>query len=154
MNNRDPELPQAQLDQFIKEFGPRTYQTISRMPYWLMIQEAIEKLNLKRIKLPKMYLVHIPGRPVEVNDSNYVIVEENIGGRISGSQRYVHETEMLMNDPEVKHEFEMVKKYADLWDNSAANYHVNNGTLYPIDTEQPNNQRPSNFFWKDRAIVI
>lgn len=150
MDNRDPELPQEKLDAFIKDFGPKTYQTISRMAYWLMVKEGIEKFKLDRIKLPKMYLVHIPGRPTEVNDSNYVIVEENIGGAIAGGQRYITETE-IMKDPEVKRQYEIIQRYADLWDNSAANYHVKDGILYPVDTEQPNNQKPSNFFWKDRA---
>ncbi len=152
MDNRDPELPQEKLDAFIQDFGPRTYQTISRMPYWLMVKEGIKKFKLNRIKLPKMYLVHIPGRPTQVSDSNYVIVEENIGGVLSGGERYVTQTK-IMKDPEVKRQYEILQKYAALWDNSAANYHVKGGILYPVDTEQPNNQKPSNFFWKQQAKI-
>ncbi len=147
-DNQDRYFPQAKLDAFIKDYGPKTYQTISRMPYWLMVKEAIEKYNLDRIRLPKMYVVHIPGRPTEVSDGNYVIVEENIGGAIAGAVGSIYDTE-IMKDPEMKRQFEIVKNYANLWDNSAPNYHVNKGILYPVDFEGPNNQKPSNFFWKN-----
>lgn len=143
-DNRDPELPQAKLDQFIAQQGKNTYQTVSRMPYWLMVKEAIEKFKLDRIALPKMYLVRMPGRPAVVNDSNYVIVEENTGGR-----QLDKATDLL--DPELNRQYEIAVKYADLWDNSEPNFRIKDGVIYPVDTEQPNNQRPSNFFWKDRA---
>ena len=111
-----------------------------------MIKEALEKYNLDRIALPNMYLVHIPGRPTEpVSDNNYVIVEAKIDGDTLSCARHVWDHEILKNDPERMRQFDIVKKYADLWDNSGANYMIRQNVLYPIDTEQPNNQPPSNF---------
>jgi hypothetical protein len=144
-NNRDLEFPQELLEQFITKYGKVTYQTISRLAYWLRIKEAREKFNLDRIGQTQMYLVHMPGRPTEVNDMNYVIVEENLG-----DSKFMHETDML-KDPETKRQFDKMYQYAVLWDPSPQNYKVKDNKIYCVDTEQANAQPPSNFFLKDRS---
>lgn len=131
-------LGPLQFKQFINERPGVTYQTISRLPRWLRIKEAIEKFNLTHIGLPHMYLVHIPSRPLDVNDMNYVIVEENIRGK------HLDETTMEQ-DPEVMRQKNIMVTYADLWDNGPKNFIVKDNKVYPIDTEQPNNIAPNKF---------
>ena len=143
-NNRDLEFPQELLEQFITKYGKVTYQTISRLAYWLRVKEAIERFKF-RIGLLQKYLVHIPGRPTDVNDMNYVIIEENVA-----DSKFMNETDIL-KDPEAKRQFDKVYEYANMWDPTPQNYKVKDNKIYFIDIEQANAQPPSNFFLKDKS---
>lgn len=126
--------------------GGKTYQTISRLAYWLRAQEAKEKLGLDRICLPKQYLVHIPGRPHIVEDTNYVIVEEKIR-----DTKPLTDTP-LAGDPEVIQQLTQLIGYTALWDINANNLLVKGNQVCIIDTEQPSVHKPLDFFHKDMSV--
>jgi hypothetical protein len=133
-----------QLEAFKKMTGGgKTYQTISRLAYWLRLREAKKELKLNRICLPKQYLVHIPGRPTEVEDQNYVIVERKIkGGRD-------FKDSPLAVDKELMKQLTWLIGYAALWDLSDHNILIKDGKACMIDVEQPNVHKPLEFFHKN-----
>jgi hypothetical protein len=133
----------AQLEKFKNEVGQTTYQTISRIAYWLRIKEIKAALNLDRICVPDKYLIRIPGRPAEVNDTNYVVGEAALRGAKPFDQTD------LVEDPEVILQLMQVIGYANLWDINSNNILALNGQACIVDTEQPNVAVPTNFFLKD-----
>lgn len=70
-----------------------TFGLISRMAYYLRMQEIIDKEGLS-LKLPEAYLIHLPGRPTIGRDENYVILERSIGQ----SFHYLEQTELAFNE--------------------------------------------------------
>lgn len=42
------------------------------------IKECIKKNNLRHIVTPQKYLYHIPGRPHDLNDMNYIVISEKL----------------------------------------------------------------------------
>jgi hypothetical protein len=64
----------------IKKNSPKTYQTISWMARYLLAREVIQKHGFNDIILPQVYLVSVPGKPQEISDRNYVVVEKKIEG--------------------------------------------------------------------------
>ena len=138
-------ITQANLEKFKAGMG-KTYQTISRMAYWLRAKEAKEKLKLNRICLPQEYLVHIPGRPTQVDDTNYVIIEEKIK-----NAKPITQTD-LATDPEVIEQLVQLIGYAALWDINPNNILANEDMTCTVDLEQPNVYNPSNFFDKNTGL--
>lgn len=132
----------AQLEKFNKEVG-KTYQTISRVAYWLRLKELKETLNLDRICLPDKYLVHIPGRPLQVDDTNYVVAETALDDAVPFDQTD------LAQDPEVIQQLTQAIGYAHLWDINSRNILVSGDKACIVDTEQPNVGVPTKFFLKD-----
>lgn len=53
-----------------------TYQTASRMAYYLVLKDRMHKHGYKYVHLPESYLVHIPGKPHTVQDGNLFIVQK------------------------------------------------------------------------------
>lgn len=138
-------VSQDALDAFIKK-GGKTYQTISRMAYWLRAKEAQTVLGLDRICLPEQYLVHIPDRPEHVDDTNYVIVEQTITGA-----KPLTETPLAC-DPEIISQLTQIIGYTALWDINPNNILASNNNACIVDTEQPNNHKPSDFFMEDADV--
>lgn len=143
LNNRNFKLPDAQLATFITTKGGRTFQTISRMFYWLLAKRAQKELHLDRIGLPHKYLFHIPGRPTTLDDTNYVVVVE----KISGAQPILHTD--LLEDREVVAQLAHIIVRASLWDIHGDNILVKDGKAYLIDFEQINACKPSEFGRED-----
>lgn len=54
------------------------YQNVSRVFYGKQINDFIVQENLDRVYPFKQYLWHIPGRPAELSDENYLVVAEKI----------------------------------------------------------------------------
>lgn len=77
----DKRIPtQDEFDRWKEELKGRIYQNTSRAMVALRAQEAIRKLGLDHlVTVPKTYLVHIPGRPYEIDDTNYIVVEKKFG---------------------------------------------------------------------------
>lgn len=136
---------QSELEKFKADIG-KTYQTISRRAYWLRAHEAKEKLKLDRICLPQEYLIHIPGRPNQIDDTNYVIVEEKIK-----DAKPITQTSLAV-DPEVIQQLTQLIGYTALWDINSQNIIVSGDKACAIDLEQPNVYRPTNFFNKNVGL--
>lgn len=132
-------LTQATLDDFMSHHGGHTYQTLSRMVYWLRAKKAQKELRLDRICLPKKYLVHIPGRPTYADDTNYVVVAEKL------HTKPILETDLL-GDERVVAQIAHVILAASMWDIHAGNLRAtkDNKACF-IDFEQPGDFRPSDF---------
>lgn len=139
-------LSKENVEEFISRYQGKTYQTITRMACWLRAKEAIEKLNLDRIRLPNHYLVHIPGRPTDMCDANYVIVEEQIPDLKSMSQTD------LLGDAEVVRQLTQLIGYSSLWDVNEGNLLAHGDQAVIVDFESPNVHKPSNFYMKDKNV--
>lgn len=136
-------LSRSKLKEFVKNRGGHTYQTISRMAGWLRAKQAQEELHeemhLDCIYLPKKYLMHIPGRPTAVDDTNYVIVAEKVSGLVP-----IFETNLL-SDPNVVAQLAHIILRSSLWDIHRDNVLAKDGKACLIDFEQANGRRPSDF---------
>ena len=66
-------------DGFVKGGIDRT-MNISRLFGYERIANCIKKNKFKHIVLPKKYLYHVPGRPWELADENYMVIAERIAG--------------------------------------------------------------------------
>ncbi len=72
------------------EVGGRTYQNTSRAMTYLRAKEAAEIFGTSElVSIPETQLVHIPGRPTEVDDTNYVVVEKKFGERSDWNSSHV-----------------------------------------------------------------
>jgi len=139
LKHSSSKLPKTELEKFITTKGGRTFQTISRMIYWLRARQAQELLHLDRIYLPQKYFMHIPGRPTIIDDTNYVVVAEKIAGA-----RPILETNLL-DDREIVAQLTHVIINASLFDIHGDNVLAKNGQACLIDFEQPNSCKPSEF---------
>jgi hypothetical protein len=141
LNNSDHELPQAELDDFMLHHDGQTFQTLSRMAYWLRLKNCKEtaKNPLNHIGLQEKYLVHIPKRPDFAADTNYVVVAQ----KIQNAQPITKTT--LLENPAVVAQVTYAICGASLWDINENNVVAADNKVYFIDTEQPNCWPPSKF---------
>lgn len=139
LDHGSSKLPPAKLKEFVRTKGGRTFQTISRMVYWLRAKHAQEELHLDRICLPLKYLMHIPGRPTVIDDTNYVVVAEKLSGVVP-----ILETNLL-GDKEVVAQLTHIIIRASLYDIHNNNVLAKDGKACLIDFEQPNACKPSEF---------
>jgi hypothetical protein len=139
LNNQDHELPQAKLDEFMATKGGRTFQTISRMVYLLRAKQAKEELHLDRICLPEKYLMHIPGRPTDLDDTNYIVVAKKLSNVTP-----ILDTDLL-KDKTVVTQLAQVIRGASSWDIHGGNVVAQGDKACLIDFEQPNAFKPSEF---------
>ena len=119
--------------------APKTYQTISRMAYYLLFLDAQQRVGFNHIVAPQMHLIHIPSRPEIVSDRNYVIVEKKI-----------HNLQPLgaVSDEEKK-ELHNVVEATGLFNLTKDNVmRTEKGKIVVLDWEQPNNSNPRHFFHK------
>jgi len=134
-----------QLKKFNKEIGV-TYQTISRIAYGMRAREVIQQENLS-IKVPPMYLIHIPGRPKKLADANYVVAEEFIQGQFEylESSAFAVDTKTILD-------LTKLIGYTGLWSLGKNIIVSNNKDIYFVDLEQPNVHNPKDFFHKNSAV--
>lgn len=57
-----------------------TYQTASRMAYYLVLKERANKKGYKHIRIPDSYLVNIHGKAQTVEDADVLFVQKTIPG--------------------------------------------------------------------------
>lgn len=138
LKGTDPELPQEKLSAFVANNG-RTFQTISRKLYQSRAQQTINELHFDRVAVPEKYLVHLPERPLAVDDTNYIILE-----RIIPNAKPILDT-TLLEDEEVVRQMVHVIVRASLWNITSTNVLAKDDKAYIIDLEQPNNCPPSKF---------
>ena len=55
-----------------------TYQTASRMAYYLLLKDRMRKKGYRHVHVPESYMVHVPGKPEGVADGNVLIVQRKI----------------------------------------------------------------------------
>ncbi len=121
-----------------------TYQGVSRVPTMLRLQEWIAAHPESRFVAPASYLVHIPGRPRELSDKNYVVIEEWIDG--IGTARD-HPKLVLEAVPELRE----ASTYSGLWDIFPEQFVITKEyKIACIDTEQTPNMPFTYFFHKNR----
>ncbi len=68
---------EQELDAF-KIAHPKTVQTISQVAFYKLVKCAVETNHIKTLRLPITELVQVSGRPDDVEDKNYVVVQEEL----------------------------------------------------------------------------
>lgn len=130
-----------------------TYQTISRMAYYLLVKEAVDKLKSEHIKIPKTYLFRLPGKPDIVSDNNYILVQERVKGIQSANANNLAQ----LSEEAIHHLCKIAVTTGVLWGVSYSNLGMKeeNGKMiiYLTDLEQPNNSNPLKFFHGNSAKV-
>lgn len=146
------ELPTDAFDKVIQKDGqethiftaPKTYQHISRIAHYLLLLDAKERHNLS-IEAPDMHLVHIPGRPQEVSDRNYIVIERKHDD--------LKEIEHLTSKE--KQEMDLVARETGIFNFNRENCkRTSKGNLIILDFEQPNNSLPSHFFHQSETRFV
>ena len=122
-----------------------TFQTVSYIPTFLRYQELKQDRGLDHLHVPETFLMHVPGRPQELCDSNYVIVQkkddllrrEDVLARLpSLTKEQIYETVLLIF-------------YCALW-NMRTNLQIGTGgTIIVNDLEQPNVTSPEGFYLQE-----
>lgn len=134
------------LRRFKEEFGGRTYQTATRYAGHLRAEQAHELLDLPDIGKSERYLVHLPAitfnadQTYDPRDGNCVVVEREIKGILQP----LDETEKALDKNIIK---QIVHFGAQLpqWSANGANLVVGeDGKIYALDTEFPNNLPTTN----------
>jgi hypothetical protein len=122
-----------------------TYQTISRVAHGLRLKEWVEQNPDSKVKDATSYIVHVPWQPLEVNDANYVTVEEWIDSK--GTPENFPQL-FLDNVWDVARSI----GHAGLWNIFADQFVIDEEeNIYHIDKEQPSNSNLKDFFHKNRT---
>ncbi len=125
-----------------------TYHTISMYANYLLLKKFIEHNKLKHVITPDTYLEHIPGRPEEVSDDNYMVIQKKINGTLINLLADPSGWEKL-SDKTIKELF--VAARVGLWNINGNLLVDENGNCVLLDLEQPNNSDPRAFFNKPMA---
>lgn len=129
----------------VKKKAPKTYQTISRIAHYLLFLDAQERHKFETVIAPKMYPIHIPGRPQEASDRNYIALEEEFKG--------LKEAGIL--SPKEEEELEIAIRETGLFNINRENVkRTVDGKLVIIDFEQPNNSIPPHFLYQDEGRFL
>jgi len=143
-NGHSADITLEQYNALAKDNALATYQTISRAAHSLRLNEWIEQNNETIINTPKSYLLHIPDQSFEVNDFNYIELEdyvENIGTPNKHPKLFLNAISDVRN----------ALIYTGLWNiNPTQLLITTKNKISFIDLEQPNNTNPKTFFHKNR----
>jgi len=124
----------------------KTYQTTSRMAYFLILQELKRTQGLEHIATQDTHLIYYPGSSGMPNDDNVFIVQKalpNNAQKLTGEKLKILSNDML-------EDLIYAIMGAGLWSIKDNIFIDNKGKiLYLVDLEQPNNSAPKNFFYKD-----
>jgi len=128
-----------------------SYQHCSRVAHYLRLKEIIEKDNFQYFKSTPTYFAHIPQKPQELSDENYVVIQKWIDDlktlkEMAKEQAY----EVKKNIPiDALNEIHKATIYAALWDiHSNLAIDGKNPYYYMIDLEEPMNHKPQFFYFR------
>lgn len=127
-------------------FNP-TFQTVSRAAIALRIQDGIKRRGLAdTIAAVPTYMVRLETSE-PVHDDNVVIIERAVPYKTkeSGAPVTLEDIAHEATQVQVRSIAELIK-HAKLWDISKNIVVLQDGRLCPIDQEQPNISRPTEFF--------
>lgn len=85
---QDDEVLHAYISRHIDSIFP-TYQTASRMAYYLLLKERAREKGYKHVRIPESYLVNLPDKPQTVEDTDVMLIQKTV----PGSQMLVHNPE-------------------------------------------------------------
>jgi hypothetical protein len=163
----------------IESLTPSKLQNVSRVFYAKQINDFIAKNDLTHIFPLKQWLVHIPWRPYDLNDDNYLVASEKIqtlpsktlnikrfqllidsySNKNSHEAKEAEESEELINQKEIISQLIRVIDYAALWDIRLEKVFLieNQGNLKILflDLEKPGlgGGFDKNFYHKDEGEV-
>lgn len=152
------------------------YQNISRVFYNQKIKMCVQENNLHHVRIIKKYLYHIPGKPAELCDDNYIVIVEDLSKLLSTNKNRLFAdfmesigrrdklgTDILAVNPvyeELLTELVQVITYAGLWDLNEHNVYLieEDGILKWafIDTEKPGfgGSEDESFFHKNYTEFV
>ncbi len=127
-------------------FNGRIYQNVSRAMVYLRAREGLLKLGISNIHIPETHLVHIPGRPYEVEDRNYVVVERHVG-ELTPLALFP----AIAIDEEVHTSLVRLTAYTGWWTMGDAVSVDNLGRVYYHDHELPNRHSITDILHRDHV---
>jgi hypothetical protein len=117
------------------------FQTLSALAYYRLIKQMNENGDVA-LQAPQTWFLHIPERPEEFTDQNYVVVQEALPESVvSFSQLSKKEQKTLVESLPLKLLYQALKT-TGLWNLHKDNLLVNreDGALWVADLEKPNNE--------------
>jgi len=134
-------LTREEYNQFMNLFGGRVYQNISRAMTYLLARQAARALDEQNrhnrqheqlVRIPETHLVHIHGRPFDIEDRNYVVIEEYLGENLTP----LEESSLALNEDVTLQMVRMIARTA--WWNIRGNAHLVDDRVNYHDHELPN----------------
>ncbi len=131
--------------------GKPSYQHCSRAAHYLRLKEIIERKNFQFFKTTPTCLKHIPNKPPELSDENYVVVQKWVPDLKELKELSEREQLAIRKNipaPALQEIYEAVV-YAALWDirgNLAVSTH--DSKYYMLDLEEPFNHLPQFFYFQ------
>ena len=103
-------------------------------------QQLLSRLKKESVRAIPTYLYHIPGRPTDCDDRNYIIVQEKLSRFSSLASLSSQQKIKALKHLNLKELYEALK-YANLWNLTDKNLWIDNNydIAYP-DGEKPNNE--------------
>jgi len=103
-------------------------------------QHLLDELKWDDLQIMPTYLYHIPGRPTDCDDTNYLIVQEKLEGFFPFAELSLEEKKEALQKIDLANLYRALK-YANLWDMSERNLWLNKEyqLAYP-DGEKPGNE--------------
>lgn len=123
----------------------RVYQNISRAMVYLRAREGLRALGITNIYIPETHLIHIPGRPLEVEDRNYVVVET-----FQGTLTPLFESPLAV-DEDILTSLVRLTAYTGWWTMGNAVSVGPDGRVYYHDHELPNRHSIIDILHRDPA---
>ncbi len=103
---------------------PSQFQNISRVFYTTQINDFIRDNNFKNIHPLHQWLIHIPDRPYNLSDENYLVAAEKIPNLPSIEARAGKFSELKAEDLSLVMQFAEVIDEAALWSVEASNVFI------------------------------
>lgn len=141
------------LLKILKYEWPLRYQNISRVFYSAQISSIIEANRLQYVRPVQKALHHVPGRPIEITDSNYIVVTEcfELPDQATNMQRFQNLSQPMLSD--IMH----IILYAGLWSINQNNFFIldNNQAVF-CNTELPGlgGYDENDFFFRNPQQVL
>jgi len=137
----------------LKYEWPLRYQNVSRVFYSAKIRSIIEENQLQFVRPIEKTLHHIPGRPIELTDNNYIVVTEcfEFPDHATNMQRLQTISQTMLTD------IMQVILYAGLWSINQNNFFIldDNRAVF-CNTELPGlgGYDENDFFFKNPQQVL
>ena len=118
-----------------------TCQTVGCIPVYLRYRMLQRLRSLEHVAVPETFLQHVPGRPVELSDKNYVIVQARVDRPLQFKKDAMSDAEIRalhMLSPEQIQELVLFIFYCGIWNVNTNLYMTPDGKLGFDDLEEPN----------------
>lgn len=145
-----PDFDRSGLD-YAKLAEVTPLQDMSKVAHYLRFSEVAQKESFEYLHVPATYLTHLPTRPDEVSDENYIVVQEWVPGltelkKLDEREQIAQKKNIPPRALEEKHKATV---YAALWNHMNKNLSIGpDGNYYFVNIQGPFNNHAEDFYYQ------